>query len=252
MILPVLSVFCLLFPVQPDPQSDALKEELKRLQGTWQIELQDEDGKKLADDDLKGRTITFGKTLFLVRHQQAMVQIGKLKIDPARDPKTINAVIEKGTHEGDILPGIYSLDGDTLKICLSTDGDSRPKEIKAGPKLLLLVCKRVPVKADEGDLSGNYQAVSIDITGKKISYEAAFERVGDAYLVLYTVKGKVVYFGTGIRQGNVFAMCWMSAGQAGISLYQIEKGNRLVGQFTELGGPGFFGTETLTRLLKDL
>jgi uncharacterized protein (TIGR03067 family) len=252
MILPALSVFCLLFPLQPEAQSEAVKGELKKFQGSWQIELQVEDGQKLADADLKGRTISFGKTLFLVRHKLAMVQIGKLKIDPAKDPKTINAVIEKGEHEGDILPGIYNLDGDTLKICLSTDGDSRPKEIKAGPKLLLIVCKRVPFKADEGDLTGNYEAESVDISGRKISYEAAFERVGDAYLVLYTVKGKVIYFGTGIRKGNVFAMCWMSAGQAGISVYQIEKGNRLVGQFTELGGPGFLGTETLTRMLKDL
>ena len=257
MIAPALGLICLLFsalPAQPEQQADAVKGELQKLQGTWQIELQEEDGMKLAEDELKGRTLSFGKNLFLIRQNTKMVQIGKLKIDPSKSPKTINTVIEKGAHEGDILPGIYQLEGDTLKVCLSTDGDQRPKEFKTEPKSgrMLLVCKRVPFKDDEGDLSGNYQADSVDITGKKIRYEAAFERVGDAYLVLYTVKGKVVYFGTGIRKGNVFAMCWMSAGQAGISIYQIEKGNRLVGQFTELGGPGFFGTETLTRVLKDI
>ena len=257
MITTALSLTCLLFlalPVQPEQPPDAAKDELKKLQGTCQIELQEEDGTKLSEDELKGRTLSFGKNLFLMRQNAKMVQIGKLKIDPSKSPKTINAVIEKGAHEGDILPGIYQLEGDTLKVCLSTDGDARPREFKTEPKSgrLLLVCKRLTVKADEGDLSGTYQSESVDITGKKTRYEAVIERVGDAYLVLYMVKGKIVYFGTGVRRGDVFALCWMSAGQAGISVYQIEKGNRLVGQFTELGGPGFFGTETLTRMLKDI
>ena len=35
-----------------------------------------------------------------------------------------------------------------------------------------------------------------------------------------------------------------------INAEQIEEGNRLVGEFTEVGGPGFLGTETLTPLPK--
>jgi hypothetical protein len=96
-------------------------------------------------------------------------------------------------------------------------------------------------------LSGKYKAESIDITGKRLLYDVTMERVGDSYVVLYTVQDKVVYFGTGIRKGNVFAMGWMSQGRPGVTLYQIEAPNRLVGEFTEVGGPGFLGTETLTR-----
>ncbi len=251
MQLIALCVAFLAFQAQPDLRADAVKDELKKLQGTWQVELQNEDGKKLTDADVKGRTITFGANLFIVRHNSAMVQIGKLKVDPTKDVKTINATIEKGANAGDIMPGIYERDGNTLKICLSTDGEGRPKEFKEGPNLLLMVCKRAPAQKDERDLSGQYKSESTDIAGKRIRYDATIERMGEGYLVLYTVQGKVVYFGTGIRKGNVFAMCWTSLGQPGLTLYQIGEGNRMTGEFAELGGPGFFGSESLTPVPKD-
>jgi hypothetical protein len=172
------------------------------------------------------------------------VQIGKIKIDPVK--KTINASVEKGAREGDLLPGVYDLDGDTLKICLSTDGDSRPKDFKPGADRLLMVCKRVAATKSEGDLTGKYRADSVDAGGKRLRFDALIERTGDAYLVLYSVEGKVVYLGTGLRKGNIFAMAWMSQGRAGLTLYQIEEGNRMVGDFADVGGPGFLGTETLT------
>ncbi len=250
MIVPFFSLLCLLSQAQPEwaadasIQPDASKEELKKLQGTWKIELQDEDGKTLSGADLKGRTISFGSTLFLVRKKAAMVQIGKIKIDPAK--KSMNVSIEKGTHEGDLLPGIYDLDGDTLKICLSTDGDSRPKDFKPGADRLLMVCKRVAAAKGEGDLSGKYKSDSIDMSGKRLVCDTTIERIGDAYLVVYTVQGKVAYIGTGMRKGNIFAVGWMNQGSAGITMYQIETGNRMTGEFTGVAGPGFLGTETLT------
>jgi uncharacterized protein (TIGR03067 family) len=246
----ILSVLCLLSVAQPDRPADAAKEELRKLQGTWTIEFQQEDGKKLSESDLKGRTISFGSSLFLIRRKGVMEQMGKIKIDPAKG--TINASIEKGTREGDLLPGIYDLDGDTLKICLSTDGDTRPKDFKAGPDKLLIVCKRVPAKSGEGDLSGKYKADSVDSAGKRLQYDTTIERIGDSYIVVYAVQNKIVYIGTGIRKGNVFGVAWMSQGRPGITLYQIESGNRLVGEFTEVGGPGFLGTETLTPAPKEL
>jgi uncharacterized protein (TIGR03067 family) len=254
-MLPILGLLCLTVgqPNQPidaaQEQLNAAKEELSKFQGSWTIELQEDDGKKLSEAELKGRTISFGSNLFLVRKKAAMEQIGKFKIDHAK--KSINVNVEKGPHAGDPLPGFYELDGDTLKICLSTDGDSRPKDFKGGPDRLLMICKRVPAKAGEKDLSGKYKSDSVDISGKHFRYDTTIERMGDAYLVLYAVQGKLVYFGTGVRKGNVFAVGWMSQGRAGVTLYQIEEGNRMVGEFADVGGAGFLGTETLTPAPKD-
>jgi uncharacterized protein (TIGR03067 family) len=243
-MLSSLSLIGLLTLGQAGGFPDAAKAELKLLQGTWAIELQDEDGKELSAAELKGRTICFGMNLFLVRHQATMQQIGKVKIDPAK--KTFNATIDKGDHAGDLLPGIYELDGDKLKICLRTDGEGRPRDFKPGKDRLLIVCKRLPAKEGEGDLSGTYHSVSVDLDGRRLKYDVTIERVGECYLVLYTVNGQPAYFGTGVRKGNIFALGWVSQ-QSGITLYQIEKGNRMVGEFTQVGGPGFLGTETLTR-----
>src|SRR4051812_2384076 len=113
---PFLSILCLLSAGQPDGIPSGAKADLRLLQGTWAIEAQDENGKELSGADLKGRTISFGGSAFLVRHKGATKQIGKIKIDPAK--KTFNATIDKGEREGDFLPGIYELNGDTLKLCL--------------------------------------------------------------------------------------------------------------------------------------
>jgi uncharacterized protein (TIGR03067 family) len=79
---------------QPDGIPETAKAEIKKLQGTWTIELQDVNGKELREADLKGRTISFGLNAFLVRHKGAMEQIGKItKIDPAK--KIFNAAIDK-------------------------------------------------------------------------------------------------------------------------------------------------------------
>ena len=42
-------------------------------------------------------------------------------------------------------PGIYELDGDTLKVCYAIDGGKRPAEFKAKPgsKHVLIVFKRL-------------------------------------------------------------------------------------------------------------
>jgi uncharacterized protein (TIGR03067 family) len=259
MLLSVVTALCFLLPPTPaqaDPQdaAAAIKEELKKLQGSWEIELQEEDGKTLSDKDLKGRTLCIGGSLFLVRHNASLIHLGKMKIDVSRSPKTLNAMVEKGNREGDILPGIYSLDGDTLKICLNMDGDGRPNQFKAAAKtgFVLMVCKRVRAKNEEGDLTGKYRSEVADIDGKKLNYDAVIERLGDAYMVTYSVQGKVIYAGIGLRKGDIFAISWMSQGQAGVTMYQIEKGQRMVGQFTQLGGPGFLGTEVLTKVLKEI
>jgi uncharacterized protein (TIGR03067 family) len=259
MNLTIVSAMCCLLPAmqaQIGPFrafEPTVRDELRKLQGSWEIESQEEDGKLLSEKELKGRTICFSINVFLMRQNTSLIQLGKLDLNPSKSPKSINAKVDKGKQQGDTLPGIYLIEGDTLKICLNADGEARPKEFKSDPKsgLTLLVCKRLKPKPEEGDLTGDYRAESVDIVGRKIVYDASFERLGDTYLVVYSVGGKAVYYGTGLRKGDVFAMCWLSQGMAGISLYQIEKGPRLVGRFAGLGD-GFLGSEIITRALKDL
>ncbi|MCI0379193.1 MAG: TIGR03067 domain-containing protein [Gemmataceae bacterium] len=253
----LFGLFAALVPSQIEPPSArelAAHQELIKLQGAWQFESLEEDGEKTMPEELKGRTLFFGADTFFIRANNKILQMGQVKLDPTKSPKTFNAVVKQGQNRGEVMLGIFALEGDTLRLCYDALGQERPKEFKTKPgaNLLLVVCKRVRSKIDEPDLSGTYRAESIDIDGSKQTAEAVFERRGDAYFVTYR-RGKAIgYVGIGIRKGNVFSMSWVSQGQAGISVYQIESGPRLTGHYTQLGGPGLLGQETLTRFEKDL
>jgi uncharacterized protein (TIGR03067 family) len=258
MLLPASHAFCLLLATavfQPEPPGDkAFIEELKRLQGSWQVELQEENGEKLSADDLKGRTILFGKNAIVLMRNNQVLQISALKLDPSKSPRTANAMIVQGKQKGDIMLGIYALDGDVMKICFDPQGQERPKDFKttAGSGHLLIVCKRIRAKGEDEDLAGDYKSETLNGDGSKIVSDAIIDRVGDAYLVTYKKGQAVVFVGIGLRKGDVFCLSWINQGQIGVSLYQIEKGPKMVGYFTQLGGPGLLGQETLTRAKKIL
>jgi uncharacterized protein (TIGR03067 family) len=236
-------------PAQPAPMDPALRRELQRLQGGWQCESAEENGVKSSAEELKGRTLFFGRDTFLFRRSDDLLQIGLLKLDPAKAPKTLNAVIMRGPQKGEVMLGIYMLEGDILKVCFDVQGEERPKDFTApsGSGRLFMICKRVRYKDEPFDLSGTYRSVSTELDGSKHVAEANIERMGDAYVVTYRKGSAVAYVGIGLRKGPVFCMSWISQGQAGITLYQIEDGPRLVGQYTQLGGPGILSEEVLTR-----
>jgi len=57
----------------------------------------------------------------------------RYKIDPTAEVKTIDLTAPDGNDQAKTLPGIYELDGDTLKICTQTGPNlGRPKELKSG------------------------------------------------------------------------------------------------------------------------
>ena len=82
--------------------------------------------------------------------------------------------------------------------------------------------------------------------------EATIERLGDAYLVTYKKGPLTAYIAVGIRHGDTFCLAWANQGQVGVTLYKIEPGPRLVGQYTHLGGAGILNQETLTRARKTI
>ena len=62
----------------------------------------------------------------------------------------------------------------------------------------------------------------------------------------WEVSEGVAYVGTGIRQGDTLSVAWVNRGSVGVSVYKIEKGPKLVGVYTEVGGAGLVAKEVLT------
>jgi uncharacterized protein (TIGR03067 family) len=231
----------------PAAREDAIKKTLLRWQGTWRPISAVENGATLPADKLKDQSFFVGADTFLIRQGQIALQAGNLQIDPTVSPSTVNVIVKQGQKKDTTLLGIYSLDGDKLKICFDPKGQERPKEFEsgAGSGLILATYERVKPKDQTIDIVGNYKSESTSINGQVLEASAVIERRGDAYLITFKKGDQLLYAAMGIRIGNHLSISWGNRGQIGVSAYKIEPGPRLIGQYTTLGGPGLIMTEVL-------
>jgi uncharacterized protein (TIGR03067 family) len=123
-----------------------VKKEKEKLQGTWKAATVEERGQTKEDKD-DHHLIFSGDEFSIKRGDQTIIK-GKFKLDPSKNPKLIYMEITeapKEEHKGKTAPGIYALDGDTLKWCANEPGSTdRPKEFSgpAGTKQMFVTLKR--------------------------------------------------------------------------------------------------------------
>jgi uncharacterized protein (TIGR03067 family) len=225
-------------------------EELQRFQGTWTVEAWEEGGKALPAADLKRRGVFFGVNVFLFRRDDKPLQVGTMQLDPAKAPPTVNLSVREGEGKDGVMLGIYERDGDTLKLCFDPKGQTRPENFKPDAKAgftLVTLKKPKPAVEEAVDIVGKFRSELVDgMTGKRTVTDVVIERRGDAYSVTYRLDDKVLFIGTALRRGDQLSMSWVSGGQIGVSVYKIEAGPKLVGDYTILGGIGVTAKETLT------
>ena len=125
-----------------DAAEEAVKKEVAKLQGTWSVVSSERDGNKAPDDKIKGVKITFQKDKLIARQADKTIEMS-YTVDPAKNPKTIDITYLDGEQKGESSQGIYSLDGDMLKICMHRS-TNRPTEFetKADSQRHLVVLKR--------------------------------------------------------------------------------------------------------------
>jgi uncharacterized protein (TIGR03067 family) len=123
--------------------ADDAKKDTDKLQGTWEAQAVEREGKD--DPNLKGALISFNGDKFTVKMGDRVLMAGTLKVDTSKKPHTIDATVTEGDTKGLTLPGIFELDGDTLKVCSDGQGKKRPTEFKTAPDtgLMMVVAKRV-------------------------------------------------------------------------------------------------------------
>jgi uncharacterized protein (TIGR03067 family) len=138
----------LVIGVSAADDKDALQGDKGKLQGKWQIVSVAVEDKVIKREDVpKQWKGTFEKDLLVEgdRFGQVGYSSAKIEVDETRDPKHITVRDGGGKLT---FRGIYSLDGDTLKVCMNGDGGDarRPEEFvtKKGTPLLLIVLKKAP------------------------------------------------------------------------------------------------------------
>jgi len=124
--------------------SDAIAEEMKKLQGTWKQIAYERDGvtEPLDEQGWEPR-VTFTGDAFVVALSDGSIPIkGTYKLDPTRNPKTIDWSDTIGEDAGKTLLAIYSLEGDRLVFCAAYPGQERPTEFRTRPGHVLRISQR--------------------------------------------------------------------------------------------------------------
>ena len=123
---------------------DPATTDLDKLQGTWEMVSMETEGHDVAAEDFKAWTAVYERNHVTLRDGDRVRRRGIVTLDPTRKPKAINTWDQDGPYEDQTVPGIYEVDGDTLKLCFARPGQERPKEFttKSGTAFLVCVYKR--------------------------------------------------------------------------------------------------------------
>ena len=137
-LLPALIVAVSLAGGEP-PRTD-----LDALQGTWTLVAMETEGHDVAPEDFKDYTATYEGNRLTLRAGQRVRRRGIVTLDPERKPKAVNTWDQDGPYDDQTVPGIYDLQGETLKVCFARPGEERPKEFttKSGTAFLVCVYKK--------------------------------------------------------------------------------------------------------------
>lgn len=130
-------------PVPKDKEKEKAKDE-DAIIGVWKLEEFDAGGAqgappKGALDNMRFEFKKDGK-LTVSGGPGGQSKDGEYKLDPKAKPKTIDLI-----SDGRTAPGIYELDGDTFKMCMSEGQNAvRPEEFKpGGMRTVVVTFKRV-------------------------------------------------------------------------------------------------------------
>ena len=108
----------------------------------------------------------------------------------------------------------------------------------------LLLAAPAPTPAQEVDLSGTYQCEGSNPDGRPYRGIVEITKTDKTYRVVWRMQSGSV--GIGIVQGDALAVSYVTGGSVGIVLYRIERGGRLVGEWTLFGADKLF-PEILTK-----
>jgi uncharacterized protein (TIGR03067 family) len=108
----------------PADAADA-KEAGGGIRGTWTAMAAERNG--APADDIKGHRLTLQGKRFTIRSKGKIVYRGTFRLDPSTTPATIDFTNTSGEAKGKVWQGIYSLEGDGLKICDNADDTAKPR-----------------------------------------------------------------------------------------------------------------------------
>ena len=119
-----------------------VKVELKKFQGTW-VEVYVEKAGQKREPDGEHQLKFDGETFSLADHGD-VEETGTIKLNPSKNPMEIDLRFQDRNHEEKTVLGIYTWDGENLKLCWGEPGEAtRPTDFTTTPEGgFLVVVKR--------------------------------------------------------------------------------------------------------------
>ena len=109
--------------------SDQSKKDLDQMQGNWHMTAMTVKGKSHGAEEIKKFKLIVKKDVYCVQVDGKDHVSAKLVLRADKKPKEVDL----GLETGPIYKGIYEIDGDKFRICVSVSSDAdagRPKEFK--------------------------------------------------------------------------------------------------------------------------
>jgi uncharacterized protein (TIGR03067 family) len=140
-LMVLAGVLCGLIVTVAGGQEQAKTDE-EKIQGTWSFVSLEKGGQDVNDDFIKEAKVTITGDKVKITAGGKDMEVG-YKLDYSKKPKKMDIIITDGGKEL-IAKGIYSLEGDELKVCFGGPGEKRPTEFKTegGSSEQLVIMKR--------------------------------------------------------------------------------------------------------------
>jgi uncharacterized protein (TIGR03067 family) len=131
---------------------DAVAEETEKFQGSWKQLAYEKDGmtEPLEKQGWEPRVTFTGDTFVVTQANGSTLIKGTYKLDPTREPKSIDLTDTFGEDEGKTFLAIYFLAGDRLIFCAADAGQERPTEFRTRRGQVLRVSQREMPQAGDG------------------------------------------------------------------------------------------------------
>jgi uncharacterized protein (TIGR03067 family) len=133
-----LLLLCGLWLTAGQAQQKEPPKDQESIQGTWQLQSGERNGKALPESVVQGIKLTFAGNKLTTKNKDRSSE-AKFTLHAEGSPKKIDLDMD-----GNVGQGLYELDGDTLKIVHGEVGEPRPTKFdtKGQTGLTLLVLKR--------------------------------------------------------------------------------------------------------------
>lgn len=107
-----------------------MRDHLDLIQGTWAVSELEMEGQTISGGMLANARVEVTGSRFSSLGMGTVYE-GTVTLDDSANPHQLNMKFDAGPEKGNTNLGIYQLDGNTWKICLSTRGEVRPSEFSA-------------------------------------------------------------------------------------------------------------------------